>query len=227
MKANGSSIKAIARECGIARATVCSILSRVAESGCATSFFCQERRHWHVNQRWSPAQNHCSIGIIAALYVVGFVSQGIIRHMVQTAPEWLVLALAARGSRWTKWAALPCAAVWLLLMALIWLFLLGWAHVISGTFSSIEVAMTIVVGACSIVVIAQALRMRSAMSATSAAGILLLLLVLQLVALRVSFLPSVERDPWARPRRQIGAATLPPRVPLSEKTDCCVTRLDG
>ena len=35
MKATGQSIKAIARECGIARATVRSILTRVAESGCA------------------------------------------------------------------------------------------------------------------------------------------------------------------------------------------------
>lgn len=148
---------------------------------------------------------YCSLGIIAALYVVGFVSYGIIRHMVQTAPQWVVLALAARGSRWTKWVATPCAVVWLFLMGLIWLFLLGWAHVISGTFSPVEIAMTIVVGACSIVIIAYGVRMRSGMSATSGVAILLLSLVLQLVVLRVSFLRSVERDPWAPPRRQIGA----------------------
>jgi DNA invertase Pin-like site-specific DNA recombinase len=35
MKANGQSIKSIAEECGIARATVRSILARVAESGAA------------------------------------------------------------------------------------------------------------------------------------------------------------------------------------------------
>jgi hypothetical protein len=75
---------------------------------------------------------------------------------VQTAPQWIVLALAARGSRLMKWATLPCAAVWLFLMALIWLFVLGWAHVISGTFSPIEIAMTVVVGTCSIVIIAHA-----------------------------------------------------------------------
>ncbi len=39
MKANGQSIKAIARECGIARATVRSILARVAESGSAAPEF--------------------------------------------------------------------------------------------------------------------------------------------------------------------------------------------
>jgi len=33
-----------------------------------------------------------------------------------------------------------------------------------------------------------------------AAGMLLLFLALQLAALRVSFVPGVERDPWAAPR---------------------------
>jgi hypothetical protein len=153
---------------------------------------------------------YCSIGIIAALYVVGLVSQGIIRHIVQTAPQWIVLTLAARGSRWTKWAALPCAVVWLFLMALIWLFVLGWAQVISGTFSPIEIAMTVVVGACSIVIIAHALRMRSAASVAPSAGMLLLSLVLQLVALRVSFLHGVDRDPWAPPRGR-SARQIEPR----------------
>jgi transposase len=37
MKANGHSIKSIAKEYGIARATVRSILARVAESGYATA----------------------------------------------------------------------------------------------------------------------------------------------------------------------------------------------
>jgi hypothetical protein len=36
MKATGRSIKSIAQECGIARATVRSILARVAESGAGT-----------------------------------------------------------------------------------------------------------------------------------------------------------------------------------------------
>ena len=148
----------------------------------------------HLRQQ-ARAIVYCSIGIIAALYLVGFVSHGIIRHIVQTAPQWVVLALAARGSRWTKWAALPCAAVWLFLMTLIWLFVLGWARVISGTFSPIEIAMTIVVGACSFVIIAHALRIRTAMSAKSAGGMLLLSLLLQLVALRVSFMRGVARDP--------------------------------
>jgi len=166
---------------------------------------------------------YCSIGIIAALYVVGYDSQGIIRHIVQTAPQWVVLALAARGSRWTKWAALPCATIWVFLMALIWLFLLGLARVISGTFSPIEIAMTIVVGACAIVIIAQALRMRSPMNATSAAGILLLALMLQLVALRVSFLPGVERDPWV-PRRGKSARQIKPIAPYQDLTTNLASR---
>src|SRR5207248_3903748 len=39
MKANGRSIKSIAKECRTARATVRSILARVAESGCAAPPF--------------------------------------------------------------------------------------------------------------------------------------------------------------------------------------------
>ncbi len=36
-------------------------------------------------------------------------------------------------------ASLPCFVIWLVLMTLIWLFLLGWAKVISGHFTPIEV----------------------------------------------------------------------------------------
>lgn len=163
-----------------------------------------EARPGSMSSQPARAIVYCSIGIIAALYVVGFVSHGIIRHIVQTAPQWVVLAFAARGARWTKWAAIPCAAVWLCLMGLIWLFLLGWSHVISGTFSPVEIAMTVAVGACSVVIFAQALRMRSPMKAIPAVTVLLLALMLQLVALRVSFLPGVERDPWAPRRPPIG-----------------------
>jgi hypothetical protein len=62
--------------------------------------------------------------------------------------EWLALcachrqdiALGIRRSGWIKWAALPCFFFWLMLMILIWLFLLGWARIVSGTFSPTEIA---------------------------------------------------------------------------------------
>ena len=132
--------------------------------------------------------------LIAALYVVGVVSHGVLRHIVQTAPVWPTVILGLRDSRWSKWTALPCFCCWLLLMTLIWLFLLGWAHVISGSFSPIEIAMTVVVGFSSILGLVTGLRMRSGTSAAGAAGVSLLLLVVQVLALRLSFLPGIAHD---------------------------------
>jgi len=138
----------------------------------------------------------CALVLIAALYVVGIVSHGVVRHIVQTAPLWLAVALAKRGSAWSKWAALPCFMVWLLLMALIWLFLLGWTHVISGTFSAVEIAMTVIVGLCSATGIVSAIRTKTNVSAAAAFTLFALALFFQLVALRISFLPAIAHDHW-------------------------------
>jgi hypothetical protein len=133
----------------------------------------------------------CCVATIAALLVVGAVSHGIIRHIVQTSPLWIAIVLGARHSPWTKWAALPCFVLWLLLMTAIWLFLFGWARIISGTFSPTEITMTVIVGLASIVGIVRAVRMRTAVRAWPAAAIVLLVAALQLIALRLSFLPQI------------------------------------
>lgn len=136
----------------------------------------------------------CALFLIAALYVVGVVSHEILRHVVQTAPVWGAVVLGFRDSRWSKWAAMPCFVVWLLLMALIWLFLLGWARVISGTFSPVETGMTFVVGISAIVGLAAALRSRSGASAAGAALVFILMLTLQILLIRISFLPGIAHD---------------------------------
>ncbi len=133
----------------------------------------------------------CSAAIIVSLIVVGAVSHGVIRHVVQTSPLWIASALGIRRSGWSKWAALPCFVFWLLLMTLIWLFLLGWARIVSGTFSPIEIAMTVVVGLASLLGIVTALRMRSGVRAGPATAIVSLVAVLQLVALWLSLLPAI------------------------------------
>ena len=107
---------------------------------------------------------------------------------------WSTVILGLRGSRWTKWAAIPCFCFWLFPMGLIWLFLLGWAHVISGTFSPIEVAMTLAVGASSVLGLVTGLRIRSHTSGVSATVVFLLTLAVQVLALRVSFLPGIAHD---------------------------------
>jgi hypothetical protein len=137
----------------------------------------------------------CSLLIIAALVLgVGIVSHGILRHVVQTAPLWpaVVLGLGRRDT--AKWFALPGFAFWLLIMVFIWLFLLGWARIVSGTFTPVEITMTIVCGIASIAGIASALRQRTATNPAAAAALLALSSVLQYVALRISFLPGIAHD---------------------------------
>jgi len=110
---------------------------------------------------------------------------------VQTSPLWISIVLGIRRSGWIKWAALPCFVFWLILMILIWLFLLGWARIVSGTFSSTEIAMTLIVGLASVVGIVRALSLRAGVGAWSAIATVLLVAVLQVTAFRLSLLPAI------------------------------------
>jgi hypothetical protein len=133
----------------------------------------------------------CCVSIIAALLVVGAVSHGVLRHIVQTSPLWVAIALGISRSGWIKWAALPCFLFWLMLMIFIWLFLLGWARIVSGTFSPTEIAMTVIVGLASAVGIVRALRLRAPVGPWSATATVLLVAVLQVTAFRLSLLPAI------------------------------------
>jgi uncharacterized membrane protein len=135
----------------------------------------------------------CCVVLIAALLVVGAVSHGVIRHIVQTSPLWIAIVLAARHSGWSKWAALPCFVIWLLLMTNIWMFLLGLPHFLSGTFSPTEIAMTILVGLAALVGIVQGVRMKTAVAPLLATATILLVGVLQAAAIRISLLPQIAR----------------------------------
>lgn len=134
----------------------------------------------------------CCFLIMAALLVVGAVSHGVIRHLVQTSPLWIAIALAIRNSVLTKWAALPCFVFWLALMTAIWLYLLGWAHLVSGTFSPTEIAMTIIVGVASVVGIVVAVSVKTpGVRPFAGAATISLVLILQVAALRMSLLPQI------------------------------------
>lgn len=138
----------------------------------------------------------CTLIPIASLYVVGIASHGIIRHAVQTPPLWLVVWLGFRRSPWAKWAALSPLVLWLLLMINIWLLLLGLPHLLSGSFSPIEIAMTITIGIAALVGIATAQRIRTVIPWINAMGTLLLMTCAQVFVLWVSFQRGVSRDPW-------------------------------
>lgn len=134
--------------------------------------------------------------VIVSLYVVGIVSHGIIRHIVQTAPLWLAVWLGFRRSPWAKWAVLSPLVLWLLLMVNIWLLLLGLPHLLSGTFTPVEIAMTITIGVAAAAGIATALRVRANVPWSGAVVTLVVMTCMQLFALWVSFQPGVSRDPW-------------------------------
>src|ERR1035438_1352317 len=117
------------------------------------------------NPKWIA---YCSLAVLAALYVVGAVSHGLVRHEVETLPLWIPIVLGFRQRELAKWAALPCMVFWLILMVFIWLFLLGWARVFTGHYSPIEIAMTLVVGVACLAGIGSSLRWRTAVTSFTA-----------------------------------------------------------
>jgi hypothetical protein len=134
----------------------------------------------------------CCLAIILALVVgVGVPDGLVLRHLVQTLPLWVAVVLGFRRSTASGWVALPFFLFWLVLMTMIWLYVLGVAHVISGHFSPLEIAMTIVVGAASLAGIAAFARFKSGLSAWSAAGLFIALAAVQWVCFRLSLLPVI------------------------------------
>ncbi len=133
----------------------------------------------------------CCIAIILALVCgVGIPDRLVLRHLIQTLPLWFPIAAGLRRSSATGWVGLPLFVFWFGLMALIWLYLLHISHVISGHFSLLEIAMTVIVGISSLIGIGTFWRVKS-LSAVKALGLFIGLAALQLACFRASFLPSI------------------------------------
>ncbi len=90
--------------------------------------------------------NYCIMGIILGLILVGLVSGTPLRHMVQVLPACIILVASGQRNTWGHYAALAIFSFWLLIMLLIWLHLLGLAHVLTGDFSRPEIVLTIFIG---------------------------------------------------------------------------------
>ena len=140
------------------------------------------------------AIGYCALITLVALYIVGAVSNGVLRHVVQTLPLWFPIVLGMRQREIAKYAAMPCFIIWLVLMIFIWLFLLGWANVISGHFTPIEVIMTLCIGAACTTGLITGFRWRTSLGWGNALSTAAVFAVLQLAALRVSFLPLIAKD---------------------------------
>jgi hypothetical protein len=138
---------------------------------------------------------YCSLAILIALYVVGAVSvpPGSLRHEVQTLPLWFPIVAGFQRKEIAKWAALPCLLFWLAIMVFIWLFLLGWARIVSGRFSASEIAMTLVVGVGAVIGIAACVRWRTSVRSSTAVATFLLFAVLQVLAMRLSLIPYIAQ----------------------------------
>jgi hypothetical protein len=141
-----------------------------------------------LTRRWIG----CMAAALAALLAVGLVSGTPLRHLVQIAPGALVLGLAALRLPWAGDAAAPIFLFWLAVMALIWLFLLGVARVITGTFSTAETALTVVIGAASLAGLTAAPRAATTRAHVRAL-LFLLFLALQVAAVWLSTRPGVAR----------------------------------
>ncbi|HEY4977711.1 MAG TPA: hypothetical protein VII25_00975 [Candidatus Acidoferrum sp.] len=90
--------------------------------------------------------NPCLIGVILGLLLVGLVGGTPLRHALQVMPACIVLVTLIRGASWGPLAAYAIFSFWLLIMVLIWLHLLGIAHILNGSFSTIEIILTVFVG---------------------------------------------------------------------------------
>jgi hypothetical protein len=134
----------------------------------------------------------CCLGIILALVLgVGLASHLVLRHLVQTSPLWICVVLGFRHSRATYWVGLPLFLFWLILMGLIWTYLFGISHLVTGHFSPIEIVMTLVVGASSIVGMGSIVRSKFSFSPSGAAALFVIMAIFQLLCFRLSLLPSI------------------------------------
>lgn len=133
----------------------------------------------------------CLFIILALVGGVGIPDGVVLRHLVQTLPLWVGVVFGFRRSKPTGWIGLPLFLFWLVVMSFIWLYLLGIARILSGHFSALEIAMTVVVGATSAVGIVMFWRFKSALSAGAAVSLFVIFAAIQFVRFRVSFLPAI------------------------------------
>ena len=93
----------------------------------------------------------CLSGVAGCLLVVGIESGTFLRHVFQIAPIAMVLGYAIRRKPWTAPAALGLLGSWAFFMGLIWLYLAGVQTFFTGSYTLLEIALTILIGGFSVV----------------------------------------------------------------------------
>jgi hypothetical protein len=130
------------------------------------------------------------VGVILGLLAVGVVSGTPVRHIIQILPATLALALVIQRVPWAFYAALPVFVFWFLVMVAIWLFLLDLARIITGHFSSAEVALTLVVGVSCLCGLSQTFRTQQIVSRVTGTTWAIVFTALQVGALWASLRPA-------------------------------------
>lgn len=128
--------------------------------------------------------------VIVSLLLVGIVSHTPIRHAIQVAPASVVLALAVARSPRARFAAIAVFVFWLSMMILIWLYLLGVSRVVTGTFTGIEIALTLAIGLASASGLVAAVRARDGSRWSTRLAAFLAALALQVGAALLSVQPA-------------------------------------
>ncbi len=136
----------------------------------------------------------CLAGVAGSLLVVGVESGTLVRHVIQIVPIVLALAAVTRRQPLGPFAALPIFAFWLLVMTLIWLYIAGVPMFFTGNFTSIEIALTVLMGLLCVSGIRACLGLRVPVSVTARILVGVAAGGLQLGAMFISFLdPFVNR----------------------------------
>jgi len=132
--------------------------------------------------------------IALALILVGLVSRMVARHAVQIGPV-LAAALVVRiRPGWARFAALPIFLFWLFIMALIWLYVLGLARIVTGRFTPVEVALTVLIGLACLVGVKSARRVPVKPGGLVNLAVFLVFSVFQAGAVLLSMQPGLEND---------------------------------
>lgn len=76
-------------------------------------------------------------------------------------------------------------------MVFIWLFLLGWARIVTGHFSAIEIGMTLIIGVACLIGLVSSFRWRTSLGWLGASKIAVVFAILQLAAFRISLIPYI------------------------------------
>jgi hypothetical protein len=133
----------------------------------------------------------CCLAILLALYAVGALRHGVVRHVLQTLPLWIPIVLGFRGNEFAKWSALPCLIIWLAAMMIVWLFLFRWSNIQWWRFSPAEIAMTFIVGLASAAGFGIALHWRTTVRPFLAGAVVLIFSALQFLAVWASLPPAI------------------------------------